>query len=63
MSGFQPDWHFGLSRRGIVFQYRAIGSVRFDMGARTVAIDGRPIDLTDLEYLLFLALAGRPLPE
>jgi hypothetical protein len=32
-------------------------------GARTVAIDGRPIDLTDLEYLLFLTLADRPLPE
>jgi two-component system phosphate regulon response regulator OmpR len=30
------------------------------MGARTVAIDGRQIDLTDLEYLLFLLLAGRP---
>jgi hypothetical protein len=38
-------------------------SVGSDMGARTVAIDGRPIDLTDLEYLLFLTLAGRPLPE
>jgi two-component system OmpR family response regulator len=35
------------------------GSVRFDTGARTVAIDGHPLDLTDLEYLLFLTLAQR----
>jgi two-component system response regulator CpxR len=33
------------------------GSVRFDTGARTVAIDGKLLDLTDLEYLLFLTLA------
>jgi DNA-binding response OmpR family regulator len=37
----------------------ASGSVRFDMSARIAAIDGQPIDLTDLEYLLFLTLAGR----
>jgi two-component system response regulator CpxR len=37
----------------------ASGGVRFDMSARTATIDGQPIDLTDLEYLLFLTLAGR----
>jgi two-component system response regulator CpxR len=35
------------------------GSVRFDLGARTVSIGGRLLDLTDLEYLLFLTLAER----
>jgi two-component system response regulator CpxR len=37
----------------------ATGSVRFDMSARTATIDGELIDLTDLEYLLFLTLAER----
>jgi two-component system response regulator CpxR len=35
------------------------GSVRFDIAARSVSICGLPLDLTDLEYLLFLTLAGR----
>ena len=35
------------------------GSVRFDMGMRTATISDQPIDLTDLEYMLFLTLAGR----
>jgi two-component system response regulator CpxR len=35
------------------------GTVRFDTGARTVAIDGQLLDLTDLEYMLFLTLAQR----
>jgi two-component system response regulator CpxR len=35
------------------------GSVRFDLGARTVSIGGQPLDLTDLEYLLFFTLTER----
>jgi two-component system response regulator CpxR len=35
------------------------GSVRFDMGTRTTTIDDERVDLTDLEYMLFLTLAGR----
>jgi DNA-binding response OmpR family regulator len=35
------------------------GSVRFDMGTRNATIDGEQIELTDLEYMLFLTLAGR----
>jgi two-component system response regulator CpxR len=35
------------------------GTVRFDIAARTAAIDTQPLDLTDLEYMLFLALAER----
>jgi two-component system response regulator CpxR len=37
----------------------ASGSVHFDMSARIATIDGQPIDLTDLEFMLFLTLAGR----
>jgi two-component system response regulator CpxR len=35
------------------------GSVRFDTAARIASIAGQPLDLTDLEYLLFLTLAER----
>jgi len=35
------------------------GSVRFDTGTRTASIGGQPLDLTDLEYMLFLTLAER----
>jgi two-component system response regulator CpxR len=32
------------------------GNVRFDLTARTVSIAAQPVDLTDMEYMLFLAL-------
>jgi len=35
------------------------GSITFDTRARTVAIHNQPLDLTDLEYMLFLTLTRR----
>jgi DNA-binding response OmpR family regulator len=46
------------SQPGAVNQF-VCGSVHFDVSARTATIDGELIDLTDLEYMFFLTLAGK----
>lgn len=39
---------------------REVGDLRLDLVRRTVAVEGRPVDLTPLEFRLVAALAERP---